>query len=110
MSERITVHGITFIRTGQCVQCGACGCAGCPHHYEQDGLHWCSIYERRAEVCPECSAAAGEEVTHASCIAYPDNPWITNVRRGVCGYTFQRADGKPMDSLPFLGSQPYRLC
>ena len=104
---KIKSHGIEFIRTGQCKQCGACGCGECPHHYEADGLHWCRDYIYRENRCGFCSITRGEEITHASCIGYPDNPWIRHVRSGICGYTFERADGGSMDDLPFLNGQPY---
>lgn len=96
------VHGFTFERSGSCQQCGACGCAGCPHHFERDGLSWCDVYEQRAEYCGLC------EMDHASCIGYPDNPWIRNIRSGVCGFDFKRADGGSMDDLPFLNGEPWR--
>jgi len=95
---RIRSHGIEFIRSGTCQQCGACGCGKgpCPHHYEHAGWHWCGIYDERHLYCDEC------ETDHASCIGFPDNPWIGVVRSGVCGFTFERADGGSMDDLPFL--------
>ena len=105
----IVSHGIRFERWGSCRQCGACGCGECPHHFVRVGLHWCAVYEEREQVCATCSAAAGEPVSHASCIGFPDNPWIMVVRTGECGYWFERADGGSMDDLPFLNGQPYRI-
>lgn len=105
---KIRAHGIEFIRRGTCQQCGACGCGECPHHYEQAGKHWCAIYATRHLVCEACSEAAGEEVTHGSCVGFPDNPWIGVVRSGACAYRFERADGGSMDDLPFLDGEPYR--
>lgn len=109
MNVMIMAHGIEFIRTGRCHQCGLCGCAKnlCPHHYIMDGKHWCAVYEDREAVCEVCSQAAGEEITHASCIGYPDNPWIGLVREGRCGFEFKRVDGGSMDDLPFLYGEPY---
>ena len=101
----LKVHGIKFIRTGKCKQCGACGCGDCPHHTEADGLHWCDIYDKRREKCL-CSQT-DNDLTHSNCIGYPDNPWIGVVRQGICGYTFERADGGSMDDLPFLDDKPY---
>ena len=103
----LKVHGIEFIRTGKCKQCGACGCGDCPHHTKVDGLHRCDAYEIREELCFSCTAMNAEEITHASCIGYPDNPWIGIVRQGICAYTFERADGGSMDDLPFLDGKPY---
>lgn len=107
MSDRIVSHGIAFIRTGTCQQCGACEDGDCPHYYVKDDKHWCNVYDERHLVCELCSEAAGEEVTHESCIGYPDNPWIHNVRKGVCAYRFKREDGGSMDDLPFLDGKPY---
>jgi len=103
MSDLVDVHGYTFIRIGHCGQCGACGCdkGPCPHHYVEGGLHWCSIYDQREEFCEVCGT------DHASCIWFPDNPWIGVVRDGVCGFRFRRADGGSMDDLPFLFGEPY---
>jgi hypothetical protein len=101
-------HGIEFVREGECRQCGACGCKKeCPHYEAEDtGLFWvsrCTIYHRRDEFCVECGT------DHASCIGYPDNPWIGVVRTGACVYKFTRVDGGSMDDLPFLYGQPYRV-
>lgn len=103
MGERITSHGIEFIRFGSCQQCGICGCDKwpCPHHSIRDGKHQCSIYNRREEHCDECGA------DHAGCIRFPDNPWVRMVRSGECGFRFVRADGGLMDELPFLDGQLY---
>lgn len=101
MSEHVTVHGIEFIRHGACCQCGDCGCIECPHHEWRNGLMFCKIYDCRDEYCEEC------ETDHASCIGYPDNPWIRRVRKGKCAYWFERADGGSMDELPFLDGKPY---
>ena len=109
LTNRIVAHGIAFYRRGACQQCGACGCGRCPHHYEADGLHWCDVYDHRDEVCVRCSRVAGEQRTHASCIGFPDNPWIAVVRDGTCGYWFERVDGGSMDDLPFLDGGPYRV-
>ena len=104
-------HGIEFIRHGNCQQCGACGCdeEPCPHWYVKDGKHWCAIYAVRDLVCQACSENTGEEVDHASCIGFPDNPWIHVVRNGQCAYRFERVDGSSMDDLPFLDGKPYRV-
>lgn len=110
MSEiTIRAHGYEFIRSGFCRQCGACGCdkGPCPHHSVRDGLHHCDVYPLRHLRCQPCSEAAGEDVDHASCIGFPDNPWIGVVRDGICGYTFRRAGGESMDDLPFLSGQPW---
>ena len=107
MNERIVSHGIPFIRTGTCVQCGACGCGDCPHHIVRDGKHWCDVYDERDRVCEICTEIEGEEIDHAGCIGYPDNPWIRVVRQGVCAYTFKREDGGSMDDIPFLNGKPY---
>jgi hypothetical protein len=110
MSEvMVTAHGYEFVRSGHCRQCGACGCGKrpCPHHYTKEGKHCCDVYPVRFLVCASCSEAAGEEVTHAGCVGFPDNPWIGVVRDGTCGYSFRRADGGSMDDLPFLGGEPY---
>jgi len=105
----IVSHGIAFIRSGTCRQCGACGCdrGPCPHFYLRDGKHWCAVYDVRDQVCEPCSIAAGEEITHESCIGFPDSPWIRVVRDGTCAYSFRRADGGSMNDLPFLNGRPY---
>jgi len=108
METTWNVHGFVFIRSGSCLQCGACGCdKGCPHHYTQDGKSYCAIYADRRLICRQCSDKAGEEITHESCIHFPDNPWVTVCRDAVCGFTFRRSDGGSMDDLPFLGEGPY---
>lgn len=100
---KITAHGIEFVRTGACRQCGACGCAKgpCPHWWQRGGRHFCAIYSTREAFCEVCGT------DHASCVGFPDNPWIGVVRDGVCGYTFERADGGRMDELPFLFGEPW---
>jgi len=105
MSDIFEVHGITFIRTGECRQCGACGCAKlkCPHFAMIRDKANCDIYDAREQYCEECG------MTHQSCIKFPDNPWIDVVRDGTCSYTFVRQGGGSMDRLPFLyGEQWYR--
>ena len=103
MRELVVAHGIRFVRSGRCRQCGACGCGDepCPHLFEARGKVWCEVYNRREEFCAECGT------DHASCIGFPDNPWIHVVRSGVCGFSFERADGGSMDELPFLDGQGY---
>ena len=98
-----TVHGITFIRSGECSQCGACGCDrdGCPHFMIKQGVPTCKIYTKRDQYCNVCG------MTHQGCIDFPDNPWIYVVRDGICAYTFERKDGGSMDDLPFLNGQPW---
>ena len=96
----LVAHGIEFFREGYCRQCGGC-CGECPHHYQAGGFYWCDVYHTREEYCEECKQ------DHADCLAYPDNPWIHQVRRGACGYRFERADGGSMDELPFLNGEPY---
>lgn len=103
----LTSHSIKFVRSGKCVQCGACGCGDCSHHLEWDNKHWCAVYESRNLVC-WCSHPDNDG-THSNCIGFPDNPWIGVVRHGICGYSFERADGGSMDDLPFLNSEPYKL-
>ena len=107
MKTRVTNHGIEFIRSGKCLQCGACGCKECTHNYEQDGLIHCLIYEWRAEPCLIPCSQTDNDGTHSNCIGYPDSPWIRPIRSGVCGYSFERADGGSMDDLPFLDGKPY---
>ena len=104
MEIEVESHGIIFIRSGECSQCGACGCdkEPCIHHGKHGGLSYCAIYEIREEFCVDCGT------DHASCIGFPDNPWIHVVRSGQCAFTFRRADGGLMDALPFLDGQPYR--
>ena len=98
-----TVHGITFIRSGECAQCGACGCDrdGCPHWSKKQSKYYCKIYATRADYCNTCG------MTHQGCIDFPDNPWIHVVRDGVCAFTFERKDGGSMDELPFLNGQTW---
>ncbi len=100
----ITVHGIRFIRSGECSRCGACGCErdGCPHFEHKQGLASCKIYNRRDRFCAQCDTA------HQGCIEFPDNPWIHVVRDGRCSFTFKRLDGGSMDDLPFLNGEPWR--
>ena len=102
---KIISHGIEFIRSGYCRQCGACGCDNEPfsHHLMFVGKHWCDIYNERDRYCEKC------KTDHASCVGFPDNPWIHVVRRGICGFTFERVDGGSMDDLPFLWGKPYRM-
>lgn len=106
----MVAHGITFIRTGICNQCGACGCSKvpCQHHHELDGKHFCDIYYRRDIVCKKCSQIEGEKITHQTCIAFPDNPWVHVIRQGRCGFAFERVDGRSMDDLPFLDGKPWQ--
>lgn len=101
MSDVLTIHGITFIRTGECAQCGACGCEGCPHFAVRQGQAYCKVYNKRDQFCQQCG------MTHQGCIDFPDNPWIGVVRDGVCAFAFERQDGGSMDELPFLNGQPW---
>ena len=98
-----TVHGYTFIRSGECTQCGECGCDrdGCPHFTIKQGMASCKIYDRRDKFCNLCG------MTHQGCIDFPDNPWIHAVRDGICSFTFERQDGGDMDDLPFLNGEPW---
>ena len=100
----ITVHGFTFIRSGECSQCGACGCEtmNCPHFAYRQGKPYCKIYNRRGNHRNQCGT------THQGCIDFPDNPWIYVVRDGRCSFTFERQDGGSMDDLPFLNGEPWQ--
>ena len=97
----ITSHGIGFVRTGECSQCGACGCEPCPHLGYKHKKPVCEIYETRGDLCSQCGT------THQGCIDFPDNPWIYNVRDGVCAFSFERQDSGDMDDLPFLDGQSW---
>lgn len=106
MPETVVSHGIEFVRVGACNRCGACGCGKipCPHlNIDGGGQHTCAIYDTRAEYCHRCGS------DHRGCAVFPDNPWIGIVRSGLCGFSFGRADGGSMDSLPFLRGEPYWL-
>ena len=102
--KRFRVHNIDFIRTGECNQCGGCKreCLECPHGEIYEDGTYCTIYDKRYMPCSECSERRGKMVTHQICIDFPNHPWLNVVRQGMCGYQFERVDGRSMDDLPFV--------
>jgi len=99
----LTIHGITFIRSGSCNRCGACGCEkmDCPHFSYAGRYATCDVYDTRNDMCEQCG------ISHDNCVGFPDNPWVRVVREGICGYTFNRKDGGSMDDLPFLNGESW---
>lgn len=100
------VHGITFVRTGNCVPCSGCyqSCVvGCPHGEEDaDGNPHCTIHDTKSEGCRECSDIEERGVTHQVCADFPDHPWLSVIKTGMCSYKFRRVDGLSMKALPFM--------
>jgi hypothetical protein len=95
---KFKVHGINYKRTGKCDRCPenqpAPCCSDCVHFKIVNGKNTCLIYDKRHEVCKECSEAesqSGEKkkVTHQVCIDFPTNPWLWVVKKGLCNYKFK---------------------
>ena len=108
------VHGIDFVRTGDCHRCGACNCEKfhCPHFSKDLGnLAVCSIQDTKADVCEICTKDTesgfyrdGKPVTHQMCADFPDHPFLHVIRNGVCGYYFKRLNEvreESIEPLPF---------
>ena len=104
MADEITIHGINFIRTGKCNSCPGCArvCLECPHGILKDGKQFCTIYNRREKVCPECSAERGKLITHVVCITFPSHPFLRVIKSGICAYKFKpktKMDKKAFEEL-----------
>lgn len=90
-----TIHGCAFTRTGSCNGCGLCGCDKCLHAKKDGDTYTCTIYDKRAEVCEECTNnpdsdwyGGGDDVTHQQCIDFPSHPFVWVINEGKCGYKF----------------------
>jgi len=90
------IHGVIFKRSGECNRCPATQpapcCLGCPHFEIRGGKNTCMIYNKRADVCTVCSAAAGRDVTHQVCIDFPSHPWLRVCTDGLCCYVWEAYD------------------
>jgi hypothetical protein len=98
MAKEFTVHGVNYIRTGQCNRCGACEKDTCPHYSFTDGLATCAIQSRKNDVCEKCSndpeAYAYDPKTpvdHKICAVFPNHPFLRVIQSGICGYKFEPA-------------------
>lgn len=104
------VHKIPFNRTGKCNRCPgvhpAPCCIDCPHFAVVGGVNTCLIYDKRHEVCKECTDADGAaEITHQACIDFPNHPWLWVMKEGKCSYQFTRLDKEgnvSVEPLPFI--------
>lgn len=93
------VHGIRFIRTGECTHCGGCDsdCLACPHGEKRDdGKVYCKIQETKTEVCEYCTNTPntkwyddGRKVTHQVCADFPNHPWLRVITSRKCSYKFE---------------------
>jgi hypothetical protein len=72
----IKVHGIKFIRSGECKRCGACEKPNCEHLTWEDGLATCKTYGKG-------------DYLEWRCDVFPDSPFCGVVRKGICGFTFE---------------------
>jgi len=92
------VHGVPFIRTGECNRCGACNCEkwNCPHFSKDvDSKTVCAIHNTLTEVCKICTRDKksgwydfGKPVIHQVCADFPNHPWLNVIKNKQCGYIF----------------------
>lgn len=89
-ANTFTVHGVNYNRDGDCLPCTGCfnHCVNkCPHGIDNgDGTARCGIHDTRDQHCDEC----GQD--HQVCIDFPDHPFVTVIREGVCSYSFHPVD------------------
>lgn len=69
------VHGVSYIRTGQCLRCGECEKPTCPHFSWQEGLATCAIQQTKDAVCKY----------------FPSHPFLRVIKEGLCGYSLTPA-------------------
>jgi len=91
----LAVHGVKYIRTGQCNRCGECEKSACPHFAFINGLASCSVYDKREKICESCTNTEGgmwyrkgKPITHAVCCSFPDQPFLRVIKEGICGFKF----------------------
>jgi hypothetical protein len=91
-----TVHGVTYIRSGNCRRCGACEKDTCPHFSMVDGLSTCAVHGKKTQICEQCSTdntawayRRNTQVTHAVCAEFPTHPFARVIKSGECGYEFE---------------------
>ena len=99
-----TVHGVTYIRSGECSRCGDC-CRGksCPHFTDGTPETTCEIHRIRHKtgpvtfLCHECAtnvdayfykARSGYEVKHTICNDFPNHPFLSVIKSSSCSYVF----------------------
>ena len=89
MKKVYSYKGKKYHRIGKCNRCGACRLK-CPHFKWVNGLATCMIYDKRSEICEECSAkyAGKRKITHQNCINFPNHPGLSVIESGKCGYKF----------------------
>lgn len=96
MAKRIIWKDIegTWVRVGECNRCGHCCVIDkCPHFKFVNGLATCLIYDKRDQICEECSAkrtGPNKYVTHKVCVGFPEHPHMRCLKTGQCGYKFVR--------------------
>ena len=91
------VHGVPFVRTGECNRCGACCEEQNYPHFSWDAEHKmvCSIGNTLTEICKICTKDeksgwydGGNKVIHQQCAEFPNHPWLNVIKNKQCGYTF----------------------
>lgn len=100
----ITIHGVTYIRSGRCSRCGdCCRQKPCPHFTDELPETTCEIHKNRhktgpvAFLCHECVTnvdayfyknVLGYEVKHTICNDFPNHPFLRVIKLGTCSYVF----------------------
>ena len=96
----ITVHRVTYIRSGKCSRCGSC-CRGkpCPHFIDGTPAT-CDVFKNRNKTVFFCDACEtnvdayfykdkpGYKVKHTICNEFPNHPFLGAIKSGVCSYVF----------------------
>ena len=104
-----TVHGIKFNRSGSCNRCPkekeAPCCLGCPHFKNIEGVNTCLIYDKREQICEECSIGRPIKRTHINCINFPDHPWLGVIKNGKCIYKFETINSTELSKLSDLNTK-----
>ena len=96
-STTFRVHGVNYIRTGQCIRCGeCCKTKNCPHFSWKAKLATCNIQNEKDEVCTSCATNENgywykpqRETTHQICRVFPNHPFLRVIMSRVCGYKFE---------------------
>lgn len=94
-SKTFRVHGVNYIRTGQCNRCGSCEKSTCPHLSWKDGLASCDVQAKKEEICISCSTDKDSyfynpkrQATHQICKDFPNHPFLRVIKNEICGYKF----------------------
>ena len=95
-----TVHGVTYIRSGECSRCGTCCREKTCLHFIDETPATCDVFKDRNKTvffCSECETNSsayfykdkpGYQVKHTICNDFPNHPFLAVIKNVICSYIF----------------------